>query len=110
MERVALSMGCVQVLVLQVGRFQYHKNALQKICAPVEHPMQLRLERDMLSQDARRQHNLYNLTAKVVHHGALLRADRVASCTAWGGVRVQTRNPCGAAVHPPCGLVVFDVV
>eukprot|EP00892_Ulva_mutabilis_P010568 jgi/Ulvmu1/7884/UM004_0115.1 len=57
------------VLVLQVGRFQYQKNSLQKICAPVEHPMQLQLERDMLTQDARRQRTAYNLTAKVVHHG-----------------------------------------
>lgn len=61
----------VQVLVLQVGRFQYHLNSLQKICAPVEHPMRLQLCKDMLTQDARRQCAVYNLVAKVVHHGAL---------------------------------------
>lgn len=62
----------MQVLVLQVGRFQYHQNSLQKICAPVEHPMQLQLGKEMLTQDARRQCSVYNLVAKVVHHGALL--------------------------------------
>lgn len=55
--------------MVQVGRFQYHKNAMQKICAPVEHPMQLELEKGMLSQNARKQNAVYNLAAKVVHHG-----------------------------------------
>lgn len=33
--------------------------------------MRLQLRREMLTQDARRQSGVYDLVAKVVHHGAL---------------------------------------